>query len=106
MEILEQIIEFFEDLFDIFIKKSLKIISLSAIIYLALPILKWFISAIKYIIKQTPDTLNEFTLSTFSENIVPWYFGLFINPIKTIIIFILIVILVTIYFYLRDSNSE
>ena len=102
MEILEQIIEFFEDLFDVFIKKPLKIMSISAITYFTLPILKWFISAIKYIIKQTPDTLNKFTLSTFSENIVPWYLGILINPFKSLIIFLLIILFVTIIFYLKE----
>ena len=104
MEILEQIIEFFEDLFDVFFKKPLKIMSISAITYLALPIIRWFISAIKYIIKQTPNTLNKFILSTFSENIVPWYLGILINPLRSLIIFLLITLFVTIIFYLKEHT--
>ncbi|MBI2004168.1 hypothetical protein HYS72_01755 [Candidatus Pacearchaeota archaeon] len=71
MEIIEEISEFFENLYSTFISKLIKIIYLSFTIFLTLPIIKWFISAIIYMFKPIVENLDNFTIATFIDNVIP-----------------------------------
>lgn len=103
MEAIEEISDFLEGLYETFISKTFKIISLSFTIFLVLPIIKWFLSAVIYIIKPTAENLDKFTITTFVDNVIPWYFGILIEPLNSLVIFLIIIFLVTVGFYLKEN---
>jgi len=104
MEAIEEISDFLEGLYETFISKPFKIISLSFTIFLVLPIIKWFLSAVIYIIKPTVENLNKFTITTFVDNVILWYFGILIEPLNSLVIFLIIIFLVTVGFYLKENS--
>jgi hypothetical protein len=99
-----RISDFLESLYKVFIPKPFKIISLSFTIFLVLPIIKWFLSTVIYITKPTAENLDKFTITIFVDNIIPWYFGILIEPLNSLVIFLIITFLVTLGFYLKENS--
>jgi len=89
---------------EVFIKKWWKIITISIPIFLSIPIIRWFILSLKYVLFKTPELADKFAESTIF-NLLPWWVDLLTNPVKTIVEFILIIFLVTLIFTFLESND-
>jgi|SRR3989344_1278071 len=83
-------------LYETFRENRGKIFRYSFITYLCLPIIKWLLLALVYIIKRTPESLDNFTKVTFLDNLLIWWLNVFIDPIKEIGIFIALLLVITI----------
>jgi hypothetical protein len=84
-------------LLEIFIDNWWKILSYSFALLLSLPIIRWFILSVLYLIFKTPLLLEKFGEST-AFNLIPWWINLLIDFPKTLFIYCLLVILVTCIF--------
>jgi len=79
---------------EVFIQNWWRIISYSAVIFLSLPIIKWFILSILYMVFKTDYLLAQFGEST-AFNLLPWWVDLLTDPIGSLIGFVFIILLVT-----------
>jgi hypothetical protein len=89
---------------EVFISNWWKILTYSFFLLLSLPIIKWFILSILYMVFKTPSLLEKFGEST-AFNLLPWWIDLLIEPAKTFGVYILCVILVTCIFAVLDNNN-
>jgi len=90
MEIIEQINKYLESLWSTIRENWIKITSFSVITWLALPIIKWAIYGLRFMIHKTPETLDKFAEVTFVDNFLPWWLSILTEPSKTFLSFILI----------------
>ena len=75
--------------------------------WLVLPIIKWGIYGLKFIIHRTPEALDKFTEVTFIDNFLPWWLGILTNPSKSLLSFILVFFfVVNIFFLIREYFQE
>ena len=100
---LEEINDFFGDLREILLRKFWKIISYSAAIFLAFPIIKWLFISLWYILNPSETLLNKLTISTFVDNFIPWYLEIFIEPLNSLGFVCAIILLVTTLIYIMEN---
>ena len=89
---------------EVFINNWWKILYCSFGLLLSIPIIRWFILSILYMIFKTPTILEKFGEST-AFNLLPWWVDLLIEPAETFGIYILCVILVTCIFAILRRNE-
>ncbi|MFA6023091.1 MAG: hypothetical protein WC781_03310 [Candidatus Pacearchaeota archaeon] len=92
-------------LLEVFIHNWWRILTLSFGLLLSLPIIKWFILSILYIVFKTPSLLEKFGEST-AFNLLPWWVDLLTEPAKTFGAYILCVVLVTCIFALLNGGER
>ncbi len=101
----EEINESLNYLGEVFIDNWWKVLSYSFGLLLSLPIIKWFILSILYMIFKTPSLLEKFGEST-AFNLLPWWIDFLVKPIETLGIYILLIILVTYIFALLMERND
>lgn len=101
----EEINEGLNYLGEVFINNWWKILCYSFGLLLSLPIIKWFILSILYIIFKTPSFLEKFGEST-AFNLLPGWADFIIEPVQTIGIYILCVIFITSIFVLLSEDNK
>lgn len=98
----EELIDALKIIWQTFIENPCKILRNSFILYIALPIIEWFLLALKYIIFQTPALEDQFAEASITSSF-HWILNFFIGPIQAIILFILIILLVTIIYLIKEE---
>ncbi|MBI2452245.1 hypothetical protein HYV50_04190 [Candidatus Pacearchaeota archaeon] len=100
----EEIKKTLNHLGEVFVSNWWNILSYSFILLLSLPIIKWFILSTFYMIFKTPSLLEKFGEST-AFSLLPWWIDFLIEPVKTLEIYILLIILMTCIFALLNNNN-
>lgn len=89
---------------EVFINNWWKILSYSFVLLLSLPIIKWCILSILYMVFKTPGLLEKFGEST-AFNLLPWWIDFIIEPTQTVGIYFLCIIFVTCIFALLNGDG-
>jgi len=89
------------------LKENFPIIICKSIILFGLfPMIKWAFWSSVYFFIQNDWVLNRLVETTFIDNVIPWYLGIFINFKESLIVLILSFLIIWVIYGIMESYKK